>query len=102
MSRYATSMRLLSAAASTSRPGLSFTCRMRLRELSLPRRQAVRHSREILGTAKNITIRQCCGKCYASIQTEREPQRSPRGYKAVMRTRAFLVNAERIVVRKRQ
>src|SRR5882672_1378320 len=31
-----------------------------------------RNSREILGTAKNITIRQCGGKCYASIQTERE------------------------------
>jgi putative transposase len=31
-----------------------------------------RNSREILGTAKNITIRQSGGKCYASIQTERE------------------------------
>jgi putative transposase len=31
-----------------------------------------RNSREILGTAKNITIRQSAGKCYASIQTERE------------------------------
>jgi putative transposase len=31
-----------------------------------------RNSRNILGTAKNITIRLCGGKCYASIQTERE------------------------------
>ena len=31
-----------------------------------------RNSRNILGTAKNITIQQCGGKCYASIQTERE------------------------------
>ena len=31
-----------------------------------------RNSRDILGTAKNITIRQSGGKCYASIQTERE------------------------------
>jgi putative transposase len=31
-----------------------------------------RNSREILGTLKNITIRLCAGRCYASIQTERE------------------------------
>jgi putative transposase len=31
-----------------------------------------RNSRHILGTAKNITIQLCAGKCYASIQTERE------------------------------
>ena len=31
-----------------------------------------RNSRQILGTAKNITIRLSGGKCYASIQTERE------------------------------
>jgi putative transposase len=31
-----------------------------------------RNSRHILGTAKNITIQLCGGKCYASIQTERE------------------------------
>jgi putative transposase len=31
-----------------------------------------RNSREILGTAENITISQSAGKCYASIQTERE------------------------------
>jgi len=31
-----------------------------------------RNSREILGTAKNITLRLSAGKCYASIQTERE------------------------------
>jgi putative transposase len=31
-----------------------------------------RNSRNILGTAKNITIQLCGGKCYASIQTERE------------------------------
>jgi putative transposase len=33
-----------------------------------------RNSREILGTAKNITIRLSGGKYYASIQTEREVQ----------------------------
>jgi putative transposase len=33
-----------------------------------------RHSRDILGTAKNITIRLSGGRCYASIQTEREVQ----------------------------
>jgi putative transposase len=31
-----------------------------------------RNSRDILGTAKNITLRLSGGKCYASIQTERE------------------------------
>ena len=31
-----------------------------------------RNSRNILGAAKNITIQLCGGKCYASIQTERE------------------------------
>jgi putative transposase len=33
-----------------------------------------RNSRDILGTPKNITIRLSAGKCYASIQTEREVQ----------------------------
>lgn len=31
-----------------------------------------RNSRDILGTAKNITVSQTGGKCFASIQTERE------------------------------
>jgi putative transposase len=33
-----------------------------------------RNSREILGTPRNITLRLCAGRCYASIQTEREVQ----------------------------
>src|ERR1700733_15090916 len=33
-----------------------------------------RNSREILGTPKNITVRLCAGRCYVSIQTEREVQ----------------------------
>ena len=33
-----------------------------------------RNSREILGTPKNITIKLSGGRCYASIQTEREVQ----------------------------
>jgi putative transposase len=31
-----------------------------------------RNSREVLGTLRNVTISQSCGKWYASIQTERE------------------------------
>ncbi|WGL98892.1 transposase [Arsenophonus sp. aPb] len=31
-----------------------------------------RHSREVVGTVKNVTISQSCGKWYASIQTEYE------------------------------
>jgi putative transposase len=31
-----------------------------------------RNSREVLGTAKNITVSQSCGKWFVSIQTERE------------------------------
>ena len=31
-----------------------------------------RNSRDVLGTPKNITVSQSAGKCYASIQTERE------------------------------
>ena len=31
-----------------------------------------RNSREILGTVKNVTVSQSCGKWYVSIQTERE------------------------------
>ena len=31
-----------------------------------------RNSREVLGTVKNITVSQSCGKWYVSIQTERE------------------------------
>lgn len=35
-----------------------------------------RNSRDILGVAKNITISQCAGKWYASIQTEREVEQA--------------------------
>jgi len=35
-----------------------------------------RNSREMLGTPKNITITQKCGKWYASIQTEREVEQT--------------------------
>ena len=31
-----------------------------------------RNSRDVLGTVKNVTVCQSCGKCYVSIQTERE------------------------------
>ena len=31
-----------------------------------------RNSRDVLGTAKNVTVSQSCGKWYVSIQTERE------------------------------
>jgi putative transposase len=34
-----------------------------------------RNSREVLGTVKNITVSQSCGKWYVSIQTEREVER---------------------------
>ena len=40
----------------------------------------VRFSRDVLGTLKNITVSQSCGKWFVSIQTEREvEQPSPQG-----------------------
>jgi len=39
-----------------------------------------RNSREVLGTVKNITVSQSCGKWFVSIQTEREVEQSlPQG-----------------------
>ena len=39
-----------------------------------------RNSRDVLGTVKNVTVSQSCGKWYASIQTEREVAQSiPQG-----------------------
>lgn len=39
-----------------------------------------RNSRDVLGTVKNITVSQSCGKWYVSIQTEREVEQSiPQG-----------------------
>ena len=35
-----------------------------------------RNSRDVLGTVKNITVSQSCGKWFVSIQTEREVERS--------------------------
>ncbi|MDE2255824.1 MAG: transposase [Betaproteobacteria bacterium] len=35
----------------------------------------VRFSRDVLGTVKNVTVSQSCGKWFASIQTEREVER---------------------------
>lgn len=42
--------------------------------LFLPKRGWLRHrnSRDVLGTVKNITVSQSCGKWFVSIQTERE------------------------------
>ena len=34
-----------------------------------------RNSREVLGTVKNVTVSQSCGKWYVSIQTEREVEK---------------------------
>jgi len=40
----------------------------------------VRFSREVLGTVKNITVSQSCGKWFVSIQTEREVEQAiPQG-----------------------
>jgi putative transposase len=40
----------------------------------------VRFSREVLGTVKNVTVSQSCGKWFVSIQTEREvAQPTPKG-----------------------
>ena len=39
-----------------------------------------RNSRDVIGTVRNVTVSQCCGKWYVSILTEREaPQPIPQG-----------------------